>query len=187
MSDQPKDNARGAGDCPSRPMLGTTPPERNEGTRESEAVFGFIRDFRILDPTLRELLALWSTRCVEGALPRTRDMGPDFLRGLVTRIALVDVQPEPLDFRYRIVGSYVEDMLGEKRTGMRAREIFFGSSLELVLRATEDLLRFRQPVAMWGTKMPWIDRDYKRWHVLVLPLSESGVTVDRAIMGFAFL
>lgn len=182
----------GGGDNPYDPrhgrlsphLTGSLSPDEN---REGESRhYGFIRDFRALEPTLHQMLALWSSRCIEGALPRTRDMGPDVLKGLVSHVAVVDVLHDPYDYRYRIVGSYIEDMIGEKRVGQRAREFMFGPMLEFTIRAVEELVRDRRPLAMWGLKMPWIERDYKRWQVLVLPLSETGETVDRAVMGFAF-
>ena len=180
------------GNNPCNPKSGRRPAAialpRQEGVADQEPGlgYGFIHDFATLEPVLHRMLALWSTKCIEGALPRTRDLGPDVLRGLVSQVAVVDVLEDPYDYRYRVVGSYVEDMIGEKRTGLRAREFMSGPILDFTIRAIEELVRFRQPVAMWGLKMPWIERDYKRWQAIVLPLSESGTRVDRAIMGFVF-
>ena len=143
-------------------------------------------DFSVLDRSLQEILAHWQTACAErGTLPGSNDMGLSRLRGLISHIALVDVLTNPYDYRYRIVGEYVVEMMGFNRTGKKASEIFPQESMATTEAMVSQLFASQKPIACSG-KMTWVDRDHQKFQALCLPLANDGETVDMAIMAFHF-
>ncbi|WP_374298715.1 PAS domain-containing protein [Ferrovibrio sp.] len=70
------------------------------------------------DERLRRLYGLWREAHAHGLrAPGRAFVDPLRLRFMIGMIVLMDVQPEPLRFRYRLVGTEVVDHLGVELTG----------------------------------------------------------------------
>jgi hypothetical protein len=121
---------------------------------------------------LRDLADYWRARRGAAAMPRRADIDPVELRGHLPRLILADVWRAPLRFHFRVVGTELEEQLGERYTGTVIDE-----------RAGA----FFKPYAACATQVRPI-REYVRYDFddggpigeferLLMPLSEDGETV----------
>ena len=78
----------------------------------------FIADAsRIRDANVRQFLELWQAAHADGRAPDKSFLDPLRLRFLLGSLSLLEVQPEPLRFRYRLVGTDIVQRLGHELTG----------------------------------------------------------------------
>jgi hypothetical protein len=64
-------------------------------------------------------LDYWDSKRAGRRMPSRRDIEPTEILDLLPYVVLVDVEREPLDFRYRLVGTAVAARFGHDRTGGR--------------------------------------------------------------------
>ncbi|HEX7777090.1 MAG TPA: PAS domain-containing protein [Parvibaculum sp.] len=145
-----------------------------------------IPDNSKLEPKLAQLLAYWQSKRKPGLIPARGDIDPIDIPRLMADVALVDILRDPLDYRYRLVGTRLVEMMGSERTGLRMREVFPPQAVAATVTLMERLLARREPLAFEG-RMVWLERDYRVFQALVLPLTVGGEQVDMAIMGIVFL
>lgn len=126
-------------------------------------------------PDLERVHAYWSAKRQGRFAPRRRDLDPVDMVEVLPRIMLVDVEQEPLDFRYRLSGTGICEVHGTDPTGSRPRDLkpqAYGALIDSHYRA----------VVAGGVPMLHLivldtydrARAYAR---LLLPLSEDGVRV----------
>ena len=72
---------------------------------------------RVRDPNVRQFLALWFAEADAGRPPGKDFLDPLRLRFLLGSLSLLDVEKNPLRFRYRVVGTDVVQRLGVELTG----------------------------------------------------------------------
>lgn len=78
----------------------------------------FISDAgRIQDSNVRQFLQLWFDASGSGSLPGKGFLDPLRLRFLLGSLSLLEVQPDPLRFRYRLIGTDIVQRLGYELTG----------------------------------------------------------------------
>jgi hypothetical protein len=75
------------------------------------------RPNKIHDSNLRQFFQLWLAAHVDGRAPDKTFLDPLRLRFLLGSLSLLEVEPEPLRFRYRLVGTDIVDRLGFELTG----------------------------------------------------------------------
>jgi len=144
-----------------------------------------LTDMTALKPPLRRLHDYWQGKRKPGALPGRRDIDPIEIPQLMPQIALVDVLREPLDYRYRLFGTRLVEVMGAERTGKRMREVMSPPAVAASERLIAGLIETREPLAFTG-RLFWLDKDYVAFETLVLPLAGDGETVDMALMGLEF-
>ncbi|MDO8420837.1 MAG: PAS domain-containing protein [Parvibaculum sp.] len=144
-----------------------------------------ISDFSTLDQNTRTLLAYWQSKCRQELLPGRKDIDPIEIPRLMSDVVIVDVLRDPLDFRYRLVGTHVVAMIGSERTGKRMREVFTPEAISESEILIERLISTRAPVA-FTQRFYWIGKEFLEFSTLILPLASDGTNVDMAIMGFHF-
>lgn len=144
-----------------------------------------ITDFQSLWEPLPTLLAYWERKRGSRAMPAPRDMDPVEIPRLIPWLAILDVTHEPLDARYRLMGTRIVEMGGVDRTGQSFRDGHSGARLEERLTALRQLMAERTPVALSG-RLDWLGRDYRRFQCIHLPLSENDSVVSRLVAAYAF-
>lgn len=72
---------------------------------------------RITDGNVRQFLKFWLAAHRDGRMPGKEFLDPLRLRFLVGSLSLLEVQREPLRFRYRLVGSDIVQRLSMELTG----------------------------------------------------------------------
>jgi hypothetical protein len=136
-------------------------------------------------PRLAELYGYWSSRRPGDGLPSRADLDPADIPRLLKHVFLVDVLPEPLDFRYRLIGTDLARIAGRDVTGCRLADAvprrIYADYFELYRAVTER----RRPVRVTGGS--WIPRnDYLDWEAALLPLASPEQPVSMLLGGIVF-
>lgn len=126
----------------------------------------------------------WSTKGAPGRLPARADIDPAALRGLLPRIALVDVLPQPdgLAFRFRLTGTELVQRGGQDPTGKRFDEIYRGDYLEQVQAVYREVADTGTPRLIHRVYPLVPEREYLRYDRLLLPLASDGLQVDMVLL-----
>jgi len=126
-------------------------------------------DFAFFGP----MLAYWEDRRAGRDAPGRVDIDPlDFPPSLLPHIVLIDVEREPLDFRYRLAGTAADHIHGMSLTGVRVLDLR-PESIAKLLHA--DLLRMaRDPVPQF-VRHTFTNRlsETRRFRALRLPLCDE--------------
>lgn len=144
-----------------------------------------LTDLEALAPPLPMLIAYWERKRGTRIMPAPSDIDPVEIPRLLPYIAIGDVTRDPLDMRYRLMGTRLIEMGGVDRTGTSIREGHEGERLVERLAALERMLASPGPVALGG-RLDWLDRGYRKFQCVHLPLSADGVNVTRLLAAYAF-
>jgi len=133
-----------------------------------------------MEQALQDALAYWEGKRAGRRMPARRDLDPVLeVPHLLPWIILADVLRDPLDFRYRLIGSGVVDRSRRNYTGKRFSEL-------PDLRPGSHLWQQRATVVETGTPLrgepPYVGwtPSVHRVGVIHLPLSDDGETVNRS-------
>lgn len=144
-----------------------------------------LTDLESLAPPLPALISYWESKRAGRLMPAPSDIDPVEIPRLLPFLTLADVTYDPLDFRYRLVGTRIVDITGVDRTGVSMREGHDGERLEERLAGLRDMLRSPAPLAFAG-RFDWLGRSYRRFECVQLPLSSDGETITRLVAAYAF-
>jgi len=144
-----------------------------------------LTDLEALAPPLPQLIAYWERKRGTRIMPAPSDIDPVEMPRLLPYIAIADITRDPLDMRYRLMGTRLIEMGGVDRTGTSIREGHSGERLAERLAALERMLAAPGPVALGG-RLDWLDRGYRKFECVHLPLSADGVRVTRLLAAYAF-
>jgi hypothetical protein len=131
------------------------------------------------DPRLRRLYDHWlSLRPAAGGLPGRQHMDPAAIRDLLPWIWMVDVERNPLRFRYRLLGTEQVHAMERDFTGRfldEAHPSFVASVSypQYVAAAEHADIGYRR-----GPPVFHLTKDYVAIERLLLPLAKDGATVD---------
>jgi len=114
--------------------------------------------------------------------PSWRDF--DFLAfppKLIPCMYVVDILSDPLDFRYRFIGTKVVEMEGREYTGFSVDDLPFQGSEKAVRASFENFMK--NPVPTFFASSEFITKDTATtlYCGLRLPLSEDGKSVDKIV------
>jgi hypothetical protein len=116
-----------------------------------------------------------------GRLPGRRDFDPTAHAELLPNVTLVEVHREPLRFRYRLLGSRADTVLGRRLTGEWLdghRDFCNGDD---VLKQYVAVVETAQPFWRRGTPHLPCAADCAAIEVLRLPLATDGKLVDMVL------
>lgn len=133
------------------------------------------------------ILNYWKSLCPDepDTLPARSDISPQDLGRHVSSIIIMDVLNDPLNFRYRLVGTYVRDFLYEDYTGKSFLELN-GKGPESQIWQLYDRTRLRRrPIYC---EVPYVGpkADFMKSSTLYLPLASDHHTVDKIIAAVRF-
>ena len=132
-------------------------------------------------PDLLRLFDYWLKRCKGGRLPARRDIDPLELPYIIGNLILVDVERDPLRFRYRLTGSNLTMQFKLKLTGRLVDEHPDPTMRRLANEAYTKVVTTGRPLAYRRDMI--IDKTVRRYDVLVLPLAGDGTTIDKILAG----
>lgn len=149
---------------------------------------------RIDDPTLAAVKAYWDTKRGTRAMPSRADINPVELRDHLGWIMMVEVLPDYVDFRYKLIGTKVTRYFVTNSTGRTVSEAFshFGpgavKGVQAVYRkAARECIPVRaHGEANWLTGWKTEGRGFSQFDSLYLPLSDDGVTANMLMCVFTF-
>lgn len=141
----------------------------------------------LTQPETIRALAYWREKCAGRPLPAPRDINPAEIHRLLPFSAMVDVVGPPLDFVPRLIGEATIAAHGVNLTGVpvSALDPSAGQFRNDLFAFLAELCEQRSPAAVAGT-LHWIDRSYRSFEAIYLPLSSDGERVDRifTVTGF---
>lgn len=127
---------------------------------------------------LAQGLAYWQRLRGDRTMPARRDIDPVDIPGLLPYVLLVDVDDEPVAFRYRLVGSIIVSRSVRDYTGMNMTDLPAqrppSRLWDLYLRSVTE----RQPVAMLIPRLGHEEDPAYSVSILAAPLSSDGTVVD---------
>jgi hypothetical protein len=134
---------------------------------------------------LREVLAYWRKQCASRAMPSRQDLDPLDIPSLLGGIMLADVMQDPIDFRYRLIGTGIADRLSRDDTG---------AHFSLLADHGRSSAMFALASAIARGKGPgWADIPYfganpcvLGMRILGMPLGEKGGPVNMLFFGVEF-
>lgn len=127
-------------------------------------------------PTLQKLYSYWAGLRGNRDFPARSDLDPiDFWFALGC-VSLIEVLPDPLRFRYRLVGTNLTRNLGYEMTGKLLDEMPEPEVRAYLLDKYTTVLRERRPILEQGHHT--LDRRVWRHETLYLPLSNDGRDID---------
>jgi hypothetical protein len=125
----------------------------------------------------RFLIEYWQGKHAGGRLPGRTAIDPLELKRVLPHLLLIDVEREPLDFRYRLAGTLTYDIFGFDLTGRRVRDIPPPEWGETVWRSLAEMVETRAPQYV-RLDFTTAEGNIRSYRVLRLPLAEDGVNVD---------
>ena len=130
-------------------------------------------------PKLHGLLRYWRGIHRDGRLPGRPDFDPAAHALLLPNLTLVEVHRDPLRFRYRLLGSRVDTVLGQNLTG-RWLDRHYGDGCA-VLQQYVEVVEAKQP--FWRRGVPHLSPVARcaTIGVLRLPLARDGERVDMVV------
>ena len=131
------------------------------------------------DPTLRNVYDYWCLSRHDRELPSRSDISPEDMKVYLSRVMLIDVSYQPLDFVYRVFGSGIVDAARKDYTGKSIRELEPADFAALIWRQYLEVVTERKP-CLHGVKLSAGGR-FLRYHRLTLPLSSDGLVVDKLL------
>jgi len=145
-------------------------------------------DTQLPDAYLRRALAYWQRKCGERHMPRRADIDPIEMPELLPYIRLVDVVA-PGQYRYRVVGTEVEQMHGGlKFNGRFVHEALPPALADHVVPVYDECVRARRPVFLENRFLaPDTERVARHSRVIYLPLSEDDQTVSMVLVVQVFV
>ncbi len=122
-------------------------------------------------------LDYWDGKRRGRRMPARRDIEPTEILDLLPYVVLIDVEREPLDFRYRLVGTAVAARFGHDRTGERFSALPQQSRGSDVWNTAVRILEERRPIV---SHVPYVG--FNRWvhnyRDISMPLSEDNEVVN---------
>jgi len=136
--------------------------------------------------TLVALYRYWDGKRGARAMPARRDLDPSEIVRLLPHIYMVDVQSDPLRFRYRLIGTAIVNLLGRDYTGRMVDAATYGEGqiLDRLLRLFTAVVETRRPVAYKGDIWFVAGREWRQVEALLMPLSNDGLSVDIIFAGY---
>ena len=131
----------------------------------------------ISSPKLRQGLDYWNEKRGDRVMPARADLDPMEMIPILPNVILIDVLRDPLDFRYRLIGTVVEEHMSAPYTGRRFSEFPGQRASSRIWTCSERVLSEKQPVR---SDIPYIGpkSDFTTIEDIMMPLSSDGETVD---------
>lgn len=135
-------------------------------------------------PVLRRLLAYWRGKAAV-RLPRRADIDPIEIGADVRNVMLLDVELDPLRFRWRLLGGDLVEGIGRNAAGKRFEEIYPHPLYADIMRLFSRMALTGLPIRHVGTAR-FVGRDHLSYESLHLPLFDEGGRVAMMLGGVYF-
>jgi len=122
-------------------------------------------------------LDYWDSKRAGRRMPARRDIEPTEILDLLPYVVLIDVEREPLDFRYRLVGTAVAARFGHDRTGERFSALLRPTDSSQVWKTAVRILEEKRPIV---SHIPYVgfNRWIQNYRDISMPLSENSDEVN---------
>lgn len=135
---------------------------------------------QIRHPDLRRLYDYWDSRRGGRRYPARRDLDPVEFSFAIGNVTLIDVEYEPLRFRFRLMGGLQAQRVGKDLTGKPVDDLRDSHYRALLLKAYHDAIATGQPNTTVYEQM--IEGTPHHFEVLRLPLAEDGDKINMLLL-----
>ena len=118
----------------------------------------------------------WDAKRAGRRMPSRDDIDPVDIPHYMPSVILCDVEPAPLRFRYRLIGTRLTELVHRDVTGHYIDESLYGDNVDVVKGPFLEAYQTRAPVAVRG-RLSWNNVE-RQAAGLSLPLSGDGETVN---------
>lgn len=145
-----------------------------------EAPLSVVEDWQDIPvPDLQKLHRYWLKKKGDRDMPHRADIHPDEIVELLSGIVLVDVEYNPVRFKFRLVGTDAVLALGRDLTGRYLDEFSSGFPIQKRFQWLAD-----HGTPYYATsRLDWLDRNFQEYHVLGLPLGGEQGDVNMILCG----
>ena len=143
-------------------------------------------DLKLTSLLQQRAYAYWQSKLSGRRMPSRKDLEPTEIPELLANIVLVDVSHDPLDFRYRLIGTAIVDRIAFDYTGKRFAEIAHQQPGSKVWETAARICEERAPLT---SDIPYVGPDQwvRGYRDLYLPLSDDGEQVNMIVGVVEFL
>ena len=128
-------------------------------------------------------LKYWLAACPQeqGMFPARSSMKITDLRSRMSQIGILDIEHNPLDFRYRLIGTWLRTFLHDDYTGQSLRELDGKGPDSKIWSILESVYREQDPIYC---AVPYVGpkSDYKQASSLYLPLADDNKTINKIML-----
>lgn len=133
-------------------------------------------------PIVQDGYSYWRSKMIDGALPCRSDIDPVEIPRLMAHAILLDVKRGPeLDFKYRLIGTYVAESLYKDHTGSWFSEIDHQKAPAQIWQNCCRVVESGKPF-MSDTPYVGPHQGFRRVEDVILPLADDGETVDSLLV-----
>ncbi len=139
--------------------------------------------------TLAFLQKYWNGKRGARAMPTRADIKASEMKEHLGWVILMEVLPDLSDFRYKLIGTLVNQYYLGDSTGKTVREAFFAERGEGAVKAVQAMFRkcARDHVVVRSFgDAGWIGAGFEKFDCICLPLSDDGATVNMILHAFVF-
>lgn len=137
-------------------------------------------------PINRFALDYWQAKRGARLMPARSDLDPAEITTILPHVVLYDVRQEPLDFRYRLIGTKMDEYFLGHYTGLWMSEIPHQKSPSRIWASCRRVVTERAPLS---SDIPYIgkNKEFLTTEDLIMPLSDDGETVDMLFVTVGFV
>lgn len=133
------------------------------------------------DARVTALHEYWQSIHPERGLPGRAHFDPVDIPSLLPYLVLLDVQQEPLRFRYRLIGTHVEKLREGDHTGRWLDELHPGFNQQQVFKHLRIVVDEKTPVWRKGIPDFHSRKNFRLREHASFPLAADGETVDMVL------
>ncbi|HEY5337121.1 MAG TPA: PAS domain-containing protein [Rhizomicrobium sp.] len=157
-------------------------------TERLERVGTEINPSELENETLAFLHRYWKDKRGTRTMPSRADIKASELKEHLGWIIFMEVLPDYSDFRYKLIGTLVNQYYLSDSTGKTVTEAFAqqsDGSAKAVAAMFRKCARDRVVVYAFG-EAGWIGKGFEKFECISLPLSDDGETVNMILHAFVF-
>lgn len=130
-----------------------------------------------LEERAQRLIDYWRRKKPGGKLPGRAHIDPTEIPDLLPHIGLIDVIGGGSDFRYRLLGTYLNQIFGEDFTGTKVSETKVGEYGDLLIDLYRSALLANGPIIS-DSIFEFREKNHLKIRRILLPLARDGKEVD---------
>ena len=119
-------------------------------------------------------------------MPSRADIKPDEIKDILAYIFLLDVQANPTDFRYRLIGTKMDEHMTGRYTGKWMSQIAHQRPGSRIWTNCQKVSDVKQPIS---TDIPYVgkNKEFLKTEDLLMPLSDDGAQVTMIFVTVGFI
>jgi hypothetical protein len=143
----------------------------------------------IENPALQFFLSYWREKRGAARLPLRSAFSSKDIGARLPWVTVADALPDYVDFRYRVMGSRIDEYFLASATGMTVTEAFTNLSVSMgrfVLSMLQKTCIDGVPIRLMGPEFVVNNKYFPDYDTLYLPFSSDGERADRVVNVFVF-